>query len=123
MFAYVIVNGMIGHCTGGRKKGRGPLRGHSVAFKRIKSGCQKLPIQFSSRLGGPVGANYRSFVDEVVMFTRKKTPLIGVRSWKDVHKDVKEAILTDLKVSPLLCSSYIYLLNTIDFTSPVCFLV
>ncbi|WVZ89691.1 hypothetical protein U9M48_036061, partial [Paspalum notatum var. saurae] len=53
------------HCTGERKKGRGPLKGHSVAFKRIKSGCQKLPIEFSSRLGGPVGANYRSFVDEV----------------------------------------------------------
>ncbi|WVZ84270.1 hypothetical protein U9M48_031320 [Paspalum notatum var. saurae] len=86
-----------GQCTGGQKKGRGPLKGHSVAFKRIKSGCQKLPIQFSSRLGGPQGENYRSFVDEVVMFTRKRAPLIGVRSWKDISSDVKNAIVTDLK--------------------------
>ncbi|WVZ64050.1 hypothetical protein U9M48_013626 [Paspalum notatum var. saurae] len=86
-----------GQCTGGRKKGRGPLKGHSIAFKRIKSGCQKLPIQFSSRLGGPQGENYRSFIDEVVMFTRKRAPLIGVRSWKDISSDVKNAIVTDLK--------------------------
>ncbi|WVZ52402.1 hypothetical protein U9M48_003460 [Paspalum notatum var. saurae] len=82
------------------KQGKIGLLMHAVLKKqemRIKSGCQKLPIEFSSRLGGPVGVNYHSFVDEVVMFTRKRAPLIGVQSWKDVHESVQEAIVTDMK--------------------------
>jgi hypothetical protein len=83
----------------GKKKGvSGPLKGHFSAIKRVKSGCHKLPIQFSSRLGGSVGINHSSFVDEVVMFTRKRAPLIGVRSWKDIKKNVKESIASDMLV-------------------------
>jgi hypothetical protein len=81
-----------------RKSVCGPLKGHSTAFKRIKSGCHKLPIQFSTRLGGPVGINHRLFVDEVVMSTRKRAHLIGVRSWKDIKQNVKESIACDMLV-------------------------
>ncbi|KAG2650278.1 hypothetical protein PVAP13_1NG221638 [Panicum virgatum] len=49
-----------------------------------------------SRLGGPVGDNYRSFIDEIVMFTRKRAPLIGVKSWKHVHEVVEESIASDI---------------------------
>jgi hypothetical protein len=77
---------------------RGPLKRHSATFKRIKSGCHKLPNQFSARLGGPIGINHRSFVDEVVMFTRKRAPLIEVRSWKDIKQNVKESIACDMLV-------------------------
>uniref|UniRef100_K3YME5 Uncharacterized protein n=1 Tax=Setaria italica TaxID=4555 RepID=K3YME5_SETIT len=34
--------------------------------------------------GGPCGDNRRTFVDKVVLFTKQKAPLIGVRNWKDV---------------------------------------
>ena len=53
---------------------------------------QKLKIQFSVKRGGPCGENRRTFVDEVVMFTRKRAPLIGVRRWKDVKENVKTSI-------------------------------
>ena len=33
-----------------------------------------------------------TFVDEVVMFTRKRAPLIGVRWWKDEKENVKTSI-------------------------------
>ena len=68
------------------KKGRGTLKGLSAAIKRIKSGSQKLKIDFSSSLGGPIGPNYRAFVDEVVLFMRKRALLIGVKVWKDRSK-------------------------------------
>jgi hypothetical protein len=96
---YLIHNGLIGNSSGGHKKGvHGPLKGHSTAIKRIKSRCHKLPIQFSTRLGGPVGINHRSIVDEVVIFTRKRAPLIGVRSSKDIKQNVKEFIACDILV-------------------------
>ena len=53
---------------------------------------QKLKIEFSAKRGGPYGENRRTFVDEVVMFTRKRAPLIGVRRWKDVKENVKTSI-------------------------------
>ena len=56
-------------------------------------------IEFSSRLEGPVGGNQRSFVDEVVVYTRKHAPLIGVRKWKDIEDVVKEKIAHDVMVS------------------------
>jgi hypothetical protein len=31
-------------------------------------------------VGGPIGPNARAFVDEVVMLTKKRAPVIGVRS-------------------------------------------
>jgi len=54
----------------GQKRGHGPLKGLKAISKRIKAGNQKIKGDFS-RLGGPVGDNYHSFVDEIVMFTSK----------------------------------------------------
>ena len=65
----------------------------------------------SSRLGGPVSDNYRSFVDEIVMFTRKRAPLIGVKTWKHVHEDAKESIASDILVFKIIASVYISILN------------
>ena len=78
--------------------------------KRIKAGNQKMKVDFS-KLGGPVGDNYRSFIDEIVMFTRKRAPLIGVKSWKHVHEDVKESIASDILVIKIFASVYISILN------------
>lgn len=90
---------MLADSKKGKKHGRGTLKGLAVASKRIKHGNQKLKIEFSSRLKGPVGPNERSFVDEVVMFTRKRAPLIGVRSWKDVKQVVKNSIASDVMIT------------------------
>jgi len=89
---------LIGANEGCKKKGRGTLKGLSAAIKRIKSGSQKLKIDFSSSLGGPIGPNYRAFVDEVVLFTRKRAPLIGVKVWKDIDENVKNSIALDVMV-------------------------
>ena len=82
----------------GSKKGRGCLKGFAASARRSKSGSSKLNIKFSPNLGGPCGDNRRAFVDEVVMFTRMKAPLIGVRSWKDVSDCVKEDIAETILV-------------------------
>jgi hypothetical protein len=37
--------------------------------------------------------------DEIVLFTRKKAPLIGVRTWRDIHEDVKKSIESTIMVS------------------------
>ena len=58
----------------------------------------KLDVEFF-RMGGPVGGNQRSFVDEVVVYTRKSAPLIGVRKWKDIDVEVKNKIASDIMVS------------------------
>lgn len=79
----------------GKKRGRGPLKGLKAISKKFKTGNQKMKVEFS-RLGGPVGENYRTFIDEIVMFMRKSAPLIGVRSWKEIHEDVKESIASDI---------------------------
>uniref|UniRef100_A0A0E0L8X3 Uncharacterized protein n=1 Tax=Oryza punctata TaxID=4537 RepID=A0A0E0L8X3_ORYPU len=60
-----------------RKKGRGTFKGYKVAKKRFNNASQTLPIEFSTRLGGPIVINYRSFVEEVVLFMKRKAPIIG----------------------------------------------
>ncbi|TVT97836.1 hypothetical protein EJB05_56892, partial [Eragrostis curvula] len=45
---------------------------------------------------GPIEPNVRAFVDEVVSCSRKRTPLIGVTSWKDIKEKVKNSIVTDV---------------------------
>ena len=70
--------------------------------KRHKSGNQKLHVEFS-RLGGAAGENTRTFTDEIVVFTRKKAPIIGVRTWKDIHDDVKQSIASDILVIIFAC--------------------
>ena len=94
----------------GQKRGRGPLKGLKAISKRIKAGNQKMKVDFS-RLGGPVGDNYRSFVDEIVMYTRKRTPLIGVKTWKHIHEDVKVSIAYDILVIIVFACVYISILN------------
>ena len=42
------------------------------------------------------------------MFTRKKAPLIGVQSWKDVKDTVKIAIVEDMLVSQVFCLAKCY---------------
>jgi len=79
-----------------KKRGRGTVKGSAAATKRVKDRTQKLPIEFSSRLEGPVGPNYRTFVDEVVLFTRKRAPLLGVNSWKDIKENVKNVIAEEI---------------------------
>ena len=62
-----------------RKRGRGTLKGLKAISKRFKTGNQKLKVEFS-RLGGAVDENSRTITDEIVMFTRKRVLLIGVRT-------------------------------------------
>ncbi|TVU08750.1 hypothetical protein EJB05_42162, partial [Eragrostis curvula] len=78
---------------GGKEVGRGTLKGLAAMAKRMKTQQKKLKVDFSPNLGGPCGDNRRTFVDEVVMFMRLNTPLIGVRFWKDVKPNVKSAII------------------------------
>jgi hypothetical protein len=40
-------------------------------------------------------------VDEIVVFTRKRTPFIGVKSLKKVREVVKDSIVDDMMVSKL----------------------
>jgi len=81
-----------------KKEGCGTLKGIAAATKRIKNGDHKLKIEFSSKLGGPVGPNARTFVDEIVLFTKKKAPLIGVKKWKDIELNVRSSIASDVLV-------------------------
>nr|TKW20881.1 hypothetical protein SEVIR_4G116800v2 [Setaria viridis] len=71
----------------GKKVGHGSLKGIAAMEKRLKCRTQKYKIDFFENLGGPCGENRRTFVDEVFMFTRMRTPLIGVTRWKDVKED------------------------------------
>ncbi|OQU89113.1 hypothetical protein SORBI_3002G148350 [Sorghum bicolor] len=73
-----------------RKIGCGTLKGLSVEAKRCKLGTEKLNIEFSSTKGGPIGENHRLFVDEIVRFTRTRTPLIGVKKWGDIRWNIDD---------------------------------
>jgi hypothetical protein len=89
-----------------RKLGRGTMKGFTATAKRFKHGSVKLSVDFSSTHGGPVGFNYRTFIDEIVLFTRKRTPLIGVRKWGDVKQIVKDKIARDIMVCTSFVASY-----------------
>jgi hypothetical protein len=81
-----------------KNKGRGTLKGIAASTKRIKNDDHKLKVEFSSKLGGPVGPNTLTFVDEIVLFTKKKAPLIGVKKWKDIELNVRSSIASDVLV-------------------------
>ena len=51
-------------------------------------------------------------MDEIVIFTRKKAPLIGVQSWKDVKDNVKIAIAEEMMVSQLFSLAKCYEFST-----------
>jgi hypothetical protein len=105
-----------------KKRGRGTVKGLSVSTKRVKKRTQKLPIEFGSR-GGPIGPNARAFVDEIVLFTRKWAPLIGVNSWKDIKEDVKEEIAEHIRVCCVLFFST-RVMHKINCDKPYnCFLI
>ena len=80
-----------------KKRGCGTLKGLKAINKRARAGNQKLKIEFL-RLGGLVGENKRTFVDEIVVFSRKRAPLIRVRSWKNIDQHVKDIIASDVLV-------------------------
>lgn len=80
------------------RRGRGTVKALAVTAKRVKQHTQKLPIEFSELRGGPVGPNSRAFVDEVVFYTRKWAPIIGVNSWKDIAESVKDEIANEMLV-------------------------
>nr|TKV94171.1 hypothetical protein SEVIR_9G275500v2 [Setaria viridis] len=75
--------------NGGKKVGRGCLKGLAAVAKRSKSGLEnKLKIEFFEKVGGPCGDNRCTFVDEVVLYTKQKTPIIGpplLELWKTTH--------------------------------------
>jgi len=83
---------------GFKKEGRGPLKGIAALNKRNRSGDQKHKIEFSPKLGGPIGLNARAFVDEVVLYTRNRAPLIGVKKWRDIELDVTNSIASAILV-------------------------
>lgn len=74
------------------------MKGLAASHKRSKHGGPKLKVEFS-RIGGAAGENTRTFVDEIVLFTRRTAPLIGVRTWREIHKDVKKKIKSHIMVS------------------------
>jgi hypothetical protein len=73
------------------------LKGLKATNKRIKARNQKLKVEFS-RLGGPVCENSRTFTYEIVMLSRKRAPLIGVRAWRDIDQGVKDSIVSYILV-------------------------
>nr|XP_020178971.2 uncharacterized protein LOC109764578 isoform X2 [Aegilops tauschii subsp. strangulata] len=81
---------------GQKKKGRGVLKGFKASKKRFANGSAKLNITFSEKLGGTVGMNYRSFKDDVVVIMKRKLPLIGVRTWSDIHPTIHRLIIADM---------------------------
>lgn len=81
---------------GQKKKGRGVLKGIKVAKKRFANGSSKLHIEFSKTLGGSIGENYHSFVDDVVIYMKRKAPLIGANKWSDIDSSVKDSIVADV---------------------------
>lgn len=93
-----------------KKKGRGTVKGKTVISRRVKERTQKLSIEFSATRGGPIGPNARAFVDEIVLFTRKWAPLIGVNSWKGIKEEVKEQIAEEMLVYFVLLFLYLCLI-------------
>ncbi|RCV25531.1 hypothetical protein SETIT_5G174300v2 [Setaria italica] len=54
------------------KQTKGCLKGLAAVAKRSKSGFEnKLKIKFSEKVGDPCGDNRRTFVDEVVLYTKQ----------------------------------------------------
>uniref|UniRef100_A0ACD5WV41 Uncharacterized protein n=1 Tax=Avena sativa TaxID=4498 RepID=A0ACD5WV41_AVESA len=82
--------------NGQKKKGRGVLKGLKASKKRYANGSEKLNIAFSEHLGGTVGINYLSFLDDVVVIMKRKLPLIRVRRWSDIHPTIHRQIVVHM---------------------------
>lgn len=74
------------------------MKGLAAMAKTAKARTEKLKIEFSRNLEGPCGDNRRTFVDEIVMFTRLNAPLIGVRHWNHISHEVKKTIVDSVMV-------------------------
>lgn len=74
------------------KKGRGSLKGLKVAKKANESSDGKLSIKFSTKLGGPIDINRRSFVDEVVLQMKQHIPIVGVKKWSQIPLEPKNVL-------------------------------
>ncbi|TVU06368.1 hypothetical protein EJB05_49578, partial [Eragrostis curvula] len=59
--------------------GHGTLKGLPAMAKGMTNKPKKLKVEFSPNRGGPCGENRRTFVDEVVMFTRMHGTLRTMR--------------------------------------------
>ena len=55
-----------------------------MAKKANESSDGKLSIKFSTKLGGPIDINRRSFVDEVVLQMKQHIPIVGVKKWSQI---------------------------------------
>ena len=97
---------------GQKKKGRGVLKGLKASKKRYANGSEKLNIAFSENLGGTIGINYRSFLDDVVVIMKRKLPLIGVRRWSDIHPTIHRQIVAHMIVRTTFFTCVVYF--TID---------
>jgi len=99
-----------------KKKGHGTVKGKTIITiisRRVKEHTQKLSIEFLATRGGPIGPNARSFLDEIVLFTRKWAQLIGVNSWKGMKEEVKEQIAEEMLVCFVLL--FFVLVSYINF--------
>ncbi|TVU17868.1 hypothetical protein EJB05_33928 [Eragrostis curvula] len=65
--------------NGDKHVGHGTLKGLPAMAKGMTNKPKKLKVEFSPNRGGPCGENRRTFVDEVVMFTRMHGTLRTMR--------------------------------------------
>ena len=73
---------------------------HSCSANESSDG--KLSIKFSTKLGGPIDINRRSFVDEVVLQMKQHIPIVGVKKWSQIPLEPKNV----LKDKVLVCLEY-----------------
>ena len=85
-------------CCFADRNGRGTLKGYKAIKKWHANNQNKLPIQFSTTLGGVIGANRRSFIDDILVQMRHHAPLIGVETWSKGPKNNKDRIVQKVLV-------------------------
>ena len=73
-----------------------------MAKKAYESSDGKLSIKFSTKLGGPIDINHRSFVDEVVLQMKQHIRIVGVKKWSQIPLEPKNV----LKDKVLVCLEY-----------------
>jgi len=90
---------------GEKKRPRGVLKGFKASKKRFANRSAKLNIEFSEKLGGTIGMNYRSFKDEMVVIMKRNLPLIGVRRWLDIRPTIHRLIVATIivRITSLSC--------------------
>jgi hypothetical protein len=69
------------------------MKGLSALAKRSKSGRKTLKIEFSAKLTGRCEEDRRTFLNEIVVHTWMKAPLIIVGYWNDSSPDVSSQLI------------------------------